>query len=215
MKFLKYILILFFTQSCQSQSKETVMNETKLPVSMNVENGLELATFAGGCFWCTEAVFLEIEGVQKVVSGYIGGTIKNPAYREVTSGRTGHAEAIQITFDPKKISYESLLEIFFATHDPTTLNRQGNDVGTQYRSEIFYHNENQKLLAEGYIDLMTTEKTFESPIVTKVTPASTFYIAEDYHQNYYNYNKEQQYCYYVITPKINKVRSKFKSKLKK
>lgn len=215
MKFLKYILILFFTQSCQSQSKETVMNETKLPVSMNVENGLELATFAGGCFWCTEAVFLEIEGVQKVVSGYIGGTIKNPAYREVTSGRTGHAEAIQITFDPKKISYESLLEIFFATHDPTTLNRQGNDVGTQYRSEIFYYNENQKLLAEGYIDLMTTEKTFESPIVTKVTPASTFYIAEDYHQNYYNYNKEQQYCYYVITPKINKVRSKFKSKLKK
>jgi peptide-methionine (S)-S-oxide reductase len=215
MKSIIFLILLLFTQSCQSQKKETAMNEIKEPIAMNVEQGLELATFAGGCFWCTEAVFLEIEGVQKVVSGYIGGTIKNPAYREVTTGRTGHAEGIQITFDPKIISYGELLEIFFATHDPTTLNRQGNDVGTQYRSEIFYYNDDQKSLAEGYIELMTTEKTFDSPIVTKVTPASVFYVAEDYHQNYYNYNQDQQYCYYVITPKINKVRTKFKSKLKK
>jgi peptide-methionine (S)-S-oxide reductase len=215
MKSFYFLILLLLTQSCQSQKKETAMNEIKEPIAMNVDKGLELATFAGGCFWCTEAVFLEIEGVQKVVSGYIGGTIKNPAYREVTTGRTGHAEGIQITFDPKIISYGELLEIFFATHDPTTLNRQGNDVGTQYRSEIFYYNDDQKSLAEGYIELMTDEKTFENPIVTKVTPASVFYVAEDYHQNYYNYNQEQQYCYYVITPKINKVRSKFKSKLKK
>jgi peptide-methionine (S)-S-oxide reductase len=215
MKSIYFLILLLFTQSCQSQNKENAMNEIKEPIAMNVDEGLELATFAGGCFWCTEAVFLEIEGVQKVVSGYIGGIIKNPAYREVTTGRTGHAEGIQITFDPKIISYGELLEIFFATHDPTTLNRQGNDVGTQYRSEIFYYNNDQKSLAEGYIELMTNEKTFDNPIVTQVTPASVFYVAEDYHQNYYNYNQEQQYCYYVITPKINKVRSKFKSKLKK
>lgn len=215
MKSIKILFILLFSQACQSQKKEPVMNDTKEPIAMEVANGLELATLAGGCFWCTEAVFLELEGVKSVVSGYIGGTIKNPAYREVTTGRTGHAEAIQITFDPKLITYGELLEIFFATHDPTTLNRQGNDVGTQYRSEIFYYNDDQKSVAEGYIDLMTSEKTFRDPIVTKVTPASVFYVAEDYHQNYYNGNKEQQYCHYVITPKVNKVRTKFKSKLKK
>uniref|UniRef100_UPI0040497D2A peptide-methionine (S)-S-oxide reductase MsrA n=1 Tax=Flavobacterium sp. TaxID=239 RepID=UPI0040497D2A len=187
----------------------------KEPVEMNAPEGMEYATLAGGCFWCTEAVFLSIDGVEKVVSGYIGGTIKNPAYREVTTGRTGHAEAIRILYDPKKVSFGELLEIFFATHDPTTLNRQGNDVGTQYRSEIFYYNDEQQEIATEYIKLMTAEKTFDNPIVTDVTPASAFYEAEDYHQNYYNQNKDQPYCNYVITPKMEKLQSKFAKKLKK
>lgn len=182
---------------------------------MEIEQGMEVATFAGGCFWCTEAVFLELNGVQRVVSGYIGGETINPTYAAICNGDTGHAEAIQITFDPSKISYGELLEIFFATHDPTTLNRQGNDVGTQYRSEIFYNNENQKDLAEAYIALMTRENTFGEPIVTVVSPATVFYEAEDYHQNYYNQNKLQGYCSYVITPKVEKLKKIFKDKLKK
>ncbi|MFV7234241.1 peptide-methionine (S)-S-oxide reductase MsrA [Flavobacterium sp. ZB4R12] len=181
---------------------------------MEIQEGMEVATFAGGCFWCTEAVFLELKGVQRVVSGYIGGETINPTYKDICNGDTGHAEAIQITFDPSEISYGELLEIFFATHDPTTLNRQGNDIGTQYRSEIFYNNENQKDLAEAYIDLMTRENTFGKPIVTKISPASIFYEAEDYHQNYYNQNKLQGYCSYVITPKVEKLRKVYKDKLK-
>lgn len=179
-----------------------------------MEEGMEVATFAGGCFWCTEAVFLELNGVKTVVSGYIGGETINPTYAAICNGDTGHAEAIQITFDPNKISFGELLEIFFATHDPTTLNRQGNDVGTQYRSEIFYNNENQKDLAKAYIDLMTKENTFGKPIVTTVSPATLFYEAEDYHQNYYNQNKLQGYCNYVITPKVEKLKEIFKDKLK-
>ena len=182
---------------------------------MEIKDGMEVATFAGGCFWCTEAVFLELNGVKSVVSGYIGGKTVNPTYSEIRNGDTGHAEAIEITFDPKKISFGELLEIFFATHDPTTLNRQGNDIGTQYRSEIFYHNPIQKELAEGYIALMTTENTFGKPIVTKISPATTFYEAEDYHQNYYNQNKTQGYCSYVITPKIDKLKKMYQDKLKK
>ncbi|TRX03395.1 peptide-methionine (S)-S-oxide reductase MsrA [Flavobacterium gawalongense] len=181
---------------------------------MEIQEGMEVATFAGGCFWCTEAVFLELKGVQRVVSGYIGGETINPTYKDICNGDTGHAEAIQITFDPSEISYGELLEIFFATHDPTTLNRQGNDIGTQYRSEIFYNNENQKDLAEAYIDLMTRENTFGKPIVTKISPASIFYEAEDYHQNYYNQNKLQGYCSYVITPKVEKLKKVYKDKLK-
>jgi peptide-methionine (S)-S-oxide reductase len=181
---------------------------------MEMEQGMEVATFAGGCFWCTEAVFLELNGVKTVVSGYIGGETINPTYKDICNGNTGHAEAIQITFDPSKISFGELLEIFFATHDPTTLNRQGNDIGTQYRSEIFYNNENQKDLAEAYIDLMTRENTFGEPIVTVVSPATLFYEAEDYHQNYYNQNKLQGYCSYVITPKVEKLKKIFKDKLK-
>nr|WP_314895532.1 peptide-methionine (S)-S-oxide reductase MsrA [uncultured Flavobacterium sp.] len=181
---------------------------------MEIQEGMEVATFAGGCFWCTEAVFLELKGVQRVVSGYIGGETINPTYKDICNGDTGHAEAIQITFNPSEISYGELLEIFFATHDPTTLNRQGNDIGTQYRSEIFYNNENQKDLAEAYIDLMTRENTFGKPIVTKISPASIFYEAEDYHQNYYNQNKLQGYCSYVITPKVEKLRKVYKDKLK-
>lgn len=182
---------------------------------MELQNELEVATFAGGCFWCTEAIFLELNGVNKVVSGYIGGKTINPTYKDICNGETGHAEAIQITFDPTIISYGELLEIFFATHDPTTLNRQGNDIGTQYRSEIFYNNEAQKQLSEEYIALMTKENTFGKPIVTTVSPASKFYEAEDYHQNYYNQNKMQGYCSYIITPKIEKLQKVYKDKLKK
>jgi peptide-methionine (S)-S-oxide reductase len=182
---------------------------------MELQNELEVATFAGGCFWCTEAVFLELDGVKKVVSGYIGGKTINPTYKDICNGDTGHAEAIQITFDPNRISFGQLLEIFFATHDPTTLNRQGNDIGTQYRSEIFYNNDAQKQISEEYIDLMSKENTFGKPIVTNVSAASKFYEAEDYHQNYYNQNKEQGYCSYIITPKIEKLQKVYKDKLKK
>ncbi|MFC6877445.1 peptide-methionine (S)-S-oxide reductase MsrA [Flavobacterium myungsuense] len=174
----------------------------------------ESAIFAGGCFWCTEAVFLELEGVLKVEPGYIGGQTSNPTYNEICKGTTGHAEAIKITFDSQIISFGELLEVFFATHDPTTLNRQGNDIGTQYRSEVFYTNENQKALAHKYIELLNNKFTFGKPIVTMVSEASHFYNAEDYHHNYYNQNKSQGYCSYVITPKIDKLRNKFQSKLK-
>ncbi|MBQ0908496.1 peptide-methionine (S)-S-oxide reductase MsrA [Flavobacterium sp. F-328] len=183
--------------------------------NMEIQKDWDVATFAGGCFWCTEAVFLQLDGVTKVVSGYIGGRTLNPTYQEISGGMTGHAEAIEITFDPKKITYGELLEIFFATHDPTTLNRQGADSGTQYRSEIFYHNEAQKQLATDYIALMTSENTFGKPIVTQISPATAFYVAEDYHQNYYNQNKTQGYCSYVITPKIEKLQKMYKDKLKK
>jgi peptide-methionine (S)-S-oxide reductase len=179
------------------------------------QSRIEEATFAGGCFWCTEAVFLELEGVNEVISGYIGGLNANPSYREVCNGDTGHAEAIQINFDAEKISFGELLEIFFATHDPTTLNRQGNDVGTQYRSEIFYHNEAQQKTASDYIELMTNEDTFGKRIVTKISSASIFYEAEKVHQNYYNDNKSQGYCSYIITPKIDKLKKSYKDKLKK
>lgn len=181
---------------------------------MEIQGGMEAVTFAGGCFWCTEAVFLELNGVQDVVSGYIGGKTVNPTYKEICNGDTGHAEAIQITFDPNKITFGELLEIFFATHDPTTLNRQGNDIGTQYRSEIFYHNEIQKEISEDYIALLTKENTFGKPIVTKISPASIFYKAEDYHQNYYNQNKSQAYCSFMIPPKIEKLKKFYKDKLK-
>ncbi|WP_159799139.1 peptide-methionine (S)-S-oxide reductase MsrA [Flavobacterium sp. MK4S-17] len=174
----------------------------------------ETAIFAGGCFWCTEAFFTDLKGVEKVVSGYIGGKTENPTYKEVCSGYTGHAEAIKITFNPEEVAYEDLLEIFFATHDPTTLNRQGADVGTQYRSEIFYTTEGQKAAAENFIKLLTDQNIYERKIVTKVTKASTFYPAEDYHQDYYAQNPNQPYCAAVITPKLEKLKKNYKSKLK-
>ena len=179
-----------------------------------MNNNLKIATFAGGCFWCTEAVFLRIEGVEKVISGYTGGQIKNPAYREICTGRTGHAEAIQIYYDENKISYKELLEIFFATHDPTTLNRQGNDVGTQYRSSIFYNSDVQKQEALDFITFLEAERLFDNPIVTEVVPSEVFYNAEDYHQNYYNQNSEQAYCQFVINPKLKKLRANYINKLK-
>ncbi|WGK64201.1 peptide-methionine (S)-S-oxide reductase MsrA [Croceiramulus getboli] len=175
---------------------------------------LPKATFANGCFWCTEAVFQRLQGVSDVISGYTGGNIKNPAYREVCQGRTGHAEAIQFTYDPELISFRELLEVFFATHDPTTLNRQGADVGTQYRSAIFYHDQRQKEIAEDYMDYLEKEGVFDDPIVTELSPLDTFYTAEQEHLDYYNRNKSQLYCQYVINPKVAKIRATFSSKLK-
>jgi peptide-methionine (S)-S-oxide reductase len=201
--------------SCQSKEKDVILPQIKQPIKMEMQEKMEVATFAGGCFWCTEAVFLEINGVKSVKSGYIGGKTINPTYKDICNGDTGHAEAIQIEFDSSKISFGELLEVFFATHDPTTLNRQGNDSGTQYRSEIFYHNELQKNTAEEYITLLTNENTFGKPIVTVISATTKFYEAEDYHQNYYNQNQSQGYCSYVITPKVEKVRKLFKDKLKK
>lgn len=174
----------------------------------------ETAIFAGGCFWCTEAVFSALEGVTEVIPGYIGGKTINPTYKEICSGETLHAEAVKITFHPEVIGFENLLEIFFATHDPTTRNRQGNDFGTQYRSEVFYTHENQKQLTEEYINLLNQSNVFPKPIVTQVSEAPVFYEAEDYHHNYYDRNKEQGYCSFVIAPKMEKLREKFKSRLK-
>ena len=178
-------------------------------------NKLETATLANGCFWCTEAIFQRLEGIESVKSGYSGGNIKNPAYREVTTGRTGHAEAIQLKFNPSIISFQEILDVFFSTHNPTTLNKQGYDRGTQYRSAIFYHSEEQKNVSKEFIKNLNEAKVFESPIVTQVTKFDAFYKAEDYHQNYYNLNKTQGYCTAVINPKLEKFIKKYKNKLKK
>lgn len=175
---------------------------------------LETAILAGGCFWCTEAVFQRLNGVEKVIPGFTGGNIKNPAYREIITGRTGHAEAIQISFDPQEISFRELLLVFFGTHDPTTLNRQQNDVGTQYRSAVFYHSEEQKKAAIEVIGELEKENVFQNRIITEVTAASDFYPAEEEHKDYYNRNKEQPYCQYIIDPKIKKLTSHFAEKLK-
>ena len=172
------------------------------------------ATFGGGCFWCTEAVYAQIKGVESVVSGYIGGQVENPTYKQVCSGLTGHAEAVEITYDPTVVPYEKLLEIFFSTHDPTTLNRQGADVGTQYRSAIFYHDEEQKKIAQQVIIRLNAAKVFPAKIVTKLEPATVFYPAEDYHQDYFALNGYQPYCQAVIAPKVAKVRKVFKDLLK-
>ena len=208
------LVLSFAFSSCTAKEKPIVREEFKEPIKIKTQEGMEIATFAGGCFWCTEALFLEVKGVQKVVSGYIGGTVKNPSYREISTGTTGHAEAIQITFNPKEVAFEDLLEMFFGTHDPTTLNRQGADVGTQYRSEVFYHSQEQKDKVEKYIELLKKEKLYSNPIVTKVSSATIFYPAEDYHQNYYNQNSGQGYCQMVIAPKLEKLRKYYKSKLK-
>ncbi|QLE01189.1 peptide-methionine (S)-S-oxide reductase MsrA [Galbibacter sp. BG1] len=177
-------------------------------------NKHELATFGGGCFWCTEAVFQEIAGVEKVVSGYTGGNVPGrPTYREICSGLTGHAEVVQVTFNSQIVTYEDLLVIFMTSHDPTTLNRQGADVGTQYRSVIYYHNETQKEVAEEVVKQMGSY--FSDPIVTEISPLGTFYDAEEYHQDYYKNNKQQGYCTVVIEPKLTKLRKMYADKLKK
>lgn len=175
---------------------------------------IEIATLAGGCFWCTEAVFERVDGVDKVIPGFTGGNIKNPPYREVVTGRTGHAEAIQVHFNPEVTSYEEILNIFFATHDPTTLNRQQNDVGTQYRSGIFYHSEEQKNVAQKVKTQLGEEKVFSDPIVTEITEAKEFYVAEQEHHNYYSSHRNQPYCQVIIDPKVRKLREKFSDKLK-
>jgi len=178
------------------------------------DSRLEVATLAGGCFWCTEAVFQEIKGVVTVETGYSGGSIPNPTYEQVSTGTTGHAEAVQILFDPSIISFREILEIFFATHDPATLNRQGADFGHQYRSAVFYHNDKQRANAEEVIEELTSEKIYDLPIVTEVEPFEAFYKAEDYHKDYFKKHPEQPYCRVVISPKIAKLRKKFRDKLK-
>lgn len=175
---------------------------------------IQKATFGNGCFWCTEAIFQTVKGVKSVTSGYTGGKLSNPTYMEVCNGDTGHAEAIDIEFDADVISYDELLLIFFKTHNPTTLNRQGNDVGTQYRSAIFYHNDAQRQQAEAMIARLTAEQVYDKPIVTEITPATEFYKAEDYHQNYFNDNTMKPYCMAVIQPKLNKFARDFAEKIK-
>jgi peptide-methionine (S)-S-oxide reductase len=207
-----FALLAISFSACGQKNQE----ESKIMSTAKKDNkeGLETATFGSGCFWCTEAVFLNVEGVYNVRSGYSGGKVKNPSYREVCSGLTGHAEVIQLDYDPKVISYDELLEIFWKTHDPTTLNKQGADEGTQYRSAVFYHNDEQKKAAEFYKKKLDESKIFSAPIVTEITPFTAFYKAEDYHQNYYNLNSSAPYCSYVITPKLDKFKKVFKEKLR-
>lgn len=207
MKKIFIIFLVFATANIDAQS--ILIKNSKM------SDKLEIATLANGCFWCTEAIFQRLNGVEKVTSGYSGGKVKNPTYNEVTSGETGHAEAIQIQFDPSVITYQEILDVFFATHDPTTLNRQGYDVGTQYRSAIFYHSTAQKEVAEAFIKALNEASVFDKKIVTEVTAFVDFYEAEAYHQNYYNNNKNQGYCVAVINPKLDKFIKKYKDKLKK
>jgi len=205
------VLAVILGSNNKSNAQSEVGNEEG--ANQKMEN-LEKATFGSGCFWCTEAVFERLKGVYKVVSGYSGGTVENPTYEQVCTGKTGHAEVTQITYDPKVITYDELLEVFWKTHDPTTLNRQGNDVGTQYRSVIFYHNVEQKRLAKKYKEELNKSEIWDKPIVTEIVPFTNFYPAENYHQNYYDNNPSQPYCSFVITPKVEKFEKVFKDKLK-
>ncbi len=184
-------------------------------MSSAMSRKLELATLGGGCFWCTEAVFSELKGIEKVESGYSGGTVQNPSYEQVCDGDTGHAEVVQLTFDPDIISYKDILDIFFSVHDPTTLNRQGADVGTQYRSVIFFHDAEQKAVAEATIKRVEKSGIWDKPIVTQIAPFEAFYRAEDYHQNYFKTNPNQPYCSVVIAPKVAKFRKHYMEKLRK
>jgi len=198
-----FILISSTLNAQKNQKSTKTMNEN-----------IAIATFGNGCFWCTEAIFQQLKGVQKVVPGYTGGALKNPTYKEVCSGLTGHAEAIQITYNPREISYRELLDVFFYTHDPTTLNRQGNDHGTQYRSAIFYRSKDEENDAKKLIKQLTLEKVYDEPIVTEIVPFTVYYEAEDYHKDYYNNNKNQPYCRAVINPKLDKFVKKYGSKIK-
>jgi len=189
-------------------------NRSAKIITMSENKNLEIATFGNGCFWCTEAVFQQLEGVEKVISGYSGGHVKNPTYEEVCGKKTGHAECLKIEFDPSKISFDELLEVFWATHDPTTLNRQGNDIGPQYRSVIFYQNEEQKTKAEKYKEALDKSGAFDKPIVTAIEPFTVFYSAEAVHKDYYKNHPTQSYCYYIIKPKLDKLKKVFANKLK-
>ena len=175
---------------------------------------LDTATLAGGCFWCIEAVYQLLDGVELVESGYCNGSVKDPSYKAVCTGTTGHAEVCRITYDPGKVTFEEILQVFFASHDPTTLNRQGNDVGTQYRSAVFFHNAEQEQIAKAYVAQLTAAKTWSSPIVTEITQAEHFYKAEDYHQNYYAQNGSEPYCAFVVRPKVEKFQKQFKDKMR-
>jgi len=184
-------------------------------MQLHPQHGKELATLGGGCFWCLEAVYNELKGVERVVSGYAGGTVPNPSYYQVCEGDTGHVEVVQLTFDPREISFKEILHVFFTTHDPTTLNRQGADVGTQYRSAIFYHSQEQKETAEETIRELTAARIWDAPVVTEVTPFTAFYRAEDVHQEYFQRNRALPYCRFVIVPKVAKLRKLFSEKLKR
>jgi peptide-methionine (S)-S-oxide reductase len=200
--------------SCaDAQNKPPSMNSIKSN-PMESQQQREVAILAGGCFWCVEAVYELVEGVISVESGYIGGTVVNPTYKEVCEGTTGHAEACRVTFDPSVITFADVLQVFFAAHDPTTLNRQGNDVGTQYRSAIFTLNAEQEVTSRAYVKQLAASGTWADPIVTEITPAETFYKAEDYHQNYYERNGAQPYCAFVVRPKVEKFRKQFKDRLR-
>jgi peptide-methionine (S)-S-oxide reductase len=215
-QFFLFSLILLQLAACGQQSNIEKsgtfkkMNETNKDKSANIDT----ATFGAGCFWCTEAQFQQLKGVSKVVSGYMGGTVNNPSYKEVCTGTTGHAEVTNVYYDASVISFDELLAAFFVSHDPTQLNQQGNDIGTQYRSVVFYHSDEQKEKAKGYIQKLNQEKVYPADIVTEVSAAQQFYSAEDYHQNYYNQNGSEPYCRYVIQPKMEKFKKVFKDKLK-
>ncbi len=197
-----------------SKDEKPKAKETK-PMPNDSNTTLKTATFGAGCFWCVEAVFQELKGVKKVVSGYTGGHVANPTYQEVCEGTTGHAEVAQITYDPTEVSFKDLLEVFWKTHDPTTLNRQGADQGTQYRSAVFYADDEQKKLAEEYKTKLNESGAFNKPIVTEITKLDKFYPAENYHQNYYRSNPNQRYCQFIIVPKLEKFREVFRDKLQK
>jgi peptide-methionine (S)-S-oxide reductase len=203
------MLFLFLFSACQSLTGNK--SENMEPIS---QTSYDTATLGAGCFWCVEAIYQELQGVISVTSGYSGGTIKNPSYREVCTETTGHAEVCQLVYDPKQISFDEILEVFWQIHNPTTLNRQGNDIGTQYRSVIFYHSQEQKRKAGEYINKMNTARVFDNPVVTEIAPFQAFYKAEDYHQEYFNKNPNQPYCQLVIRPKVDKFHKLFESKLK-
>lgn len=204
-------LMMFSITACgNSAAKEEVITKEELMMSDKTDT----ATFGAGCFWCVEAVFQQLKGVEKVVSGYSGGARDNPTYDQVCSGVTGHAEVIQVIYNPEVVSYKELLEVFWTVHDPTTLNRQGADLGTQYRSVIYYHSDDQKQLAEHYKKELDASGSFSSPIVTEISPFTKFFSAEKYHQDYYNNNKNQPYCSMVIQPKLDKFKKVFQDKLK-
>lgn len=211
-------LCLVFTSLTSCSMKQN--SERHTMVSQSSDNqfmsniSTDTATLGTGCFWCTEAIFQQLKGVLKVESGYSGGHIENPSYEQVSEGNTGHAEVVQVVYDPNEISFDELLEVFWQTHDPTTLNRQGNDVGPQYRSAIFFHNEEQQMKSKEYLQRLDASGAFDNPIVTEISPFTKFYVAENYHQNYYDNNGSQPYCYYVIRPKLDKFKKAFKEKLK-
>lgn len=211
--FISIISLAGLSSCAQKDNSKKIKKETKVMTTSS--DKLETATFGTGCFWCTEAIFQQLKGVEKVTSGYSGGTVPNPTYEQVCSKTTGHAECLNIQYDPAVISFDELLEVFWQVHDPTTLNRQGADVGTQYRSVVFYHNEEQKAKTEKYKAELDKSGAWDNPIVTTLEPFTIFYPAEDYHQNYYNNNTSQGYCQFVIRPKLEKFEKVFKSKLKK
>ena len=215
MKSIIYVLLILISNACHNaKTQNNASTQFTKNTNQNMQNNLDTATFGGGCYWCLEAFFQRLDGIVKVESGFSGGQTAHPTYKEVCTGTTGHAEVIQVVFDSTKIPFSELLKVFFTMHDPTTLNQQGNDIGTQYRSVIFYHHDEQKNAANSIINALNTAKVYHQPIVTEVTLFSTFYKAASYHQNYYNENSNESYCRFVIQPKLEKFEKIFKDYLK-